>query len=277
MMQGFRSTQNPDGGWSYRKGSSWTEPTVYALLAGLADERALDWLRATQRPDGGWPPRPSVPQSTWVTSMVALLPPESIGAERHAQAVRWLVKNSGMETTPLWRLKKLIQTGHLPDADAPSGWSWIPGTSAWVTPTCLGILALQKELRRKPSPELQERIETARAFLLLRECGGGGWNHGSQKALGVDADPYPETTGQALLALRGADPAKLQSSFVAAQRMARNCRPPAGAAWLRLGLMAHGRKVAGARSAALPCRTFPDAALVSIADAAERGANVFLD
>jgi hypothetical protein len=276
-MQGFRSTQNPDGGWPYRKGSSWTEPTVYAVLAHLADDRALTWLRAAQRRDGGWSPRPSVALSTWVTSMVALLPPESLGEERHAQAVRWLVKNSGMETTPGWRLKKLIETGHLPGAHAPSGWCWIPGTSAWVTPTCFGILALDKCMRRRPSPELRERIETARAFLLLRRCSAGGWNHGSQKALGVDADPYPETTGQALLALRGTDPAILQSSFVAARRMLQDCRPPAGAAWLRLGLMAHGQQPAGTQSSPLPCRTFPDAALLSIAEAAERGTNVFLD
>src|SRR6202161_3126536 len=50
------SLQNHDGGWPYRKGgSSWTEPTVFALLAQSAGEsdpqsleRGFHWLRSVQ-------------------------------------------------------------------------------------------------------------------------------------------------------------------------------------------------------------------------------------
>ena len=44
--------QNRDGGWPYARGTSWTEPTVYAILALLAAgeggpaQRGLEWLRA---------------------------------------------------------------------------------------------------------------------------------------------------------------------------------------------------------------------------------------
>src|SRR5450755_816715 len=104
-LENIRTAQNPDGGWPYRKGGSWTEPTVYALLANQAARTtasrgadALGWLGAAQRSDGGWAPRRSVDQSTWVTALVALLPPETIGVERHARAVNWLLEQTGKES-----------------------------------------------------------------------------------------------------------------------------------------------------------------------------------
>src|ERR1700690_980428 len=89
-LANIRAAQNADGGWPYRKGGSWTEPTVYALLAHQAagtttphSAQAVAWLSAAQQPDGGWRPRRSVDQSTWVTGLVALLPPEAIGVQKH--------------------------------------------------------------------------------------------------------------------------------------------------------------------------------------------------
>src|SRR5947207_15969319 len=80
------SKQNRDGGWPYVRGTSWTEPTVYAVLAlAAAGEhsaagRGLNWLRARQLRDGGWPPQAGFDESNWVTALVALLPPELLGA-----------------------------------------------------------------------------------------------------------------------------------------------------------------------------------------------------
>ena len=75
----LRAAQNPDGGWGYRGGASWTEPSAYALLALSEDpsakehvRRGIERLKSLQRPDGGWPPRSSVRQSTFVTALALL-------------------------------------------------------------------------------------------------------------------------------------------------------------------------------------------------------------
>jgi len=284
-LETIRAAQNPDGGWPYkRRGGSWTEPTVYALLAHAAGQtaapgsgRALAWLSAAQRADGGWPPRRSVDQSTWVTALVTLLPPEVLGAERHARGVRWLLEQSGMESTRAFRLREFLRKGELQDGPAQSGWPWFPGTAAWVTPTSLGILALKKSYWRQPSAELRERIEAAQAYLFSRRCADGGWNHGAARALGYNSEFYPETTGQALLALAGTDAEPLAESFQLAQGFLRECRPSGGAAWLRLGLLAHQQLPAGIPSFSMPCRTLPDVALSFLARRAERGYNIFVD
>src|SRR5450432_4860544 len=103
------SKQNPDGGWPYVRGVSWTEPTVYAVLALLAAgeiesaRRGLTWLRAGELADGGWPPQASVDESTWVTSLVALIPEEHLGAAVHGRAIAWLTSCKGAESSPLYR------------------------------------------------------------------------------------------------------------------------------------------------------------------------------
>jgi prenyltransferase/squalene oxidase-like repeat protein len=283
-LDSIRAAQNPDGGWPYRKGGSWTEPTVYALLAHQAarttaphSAEAVAWLCATQRGDGGWTPRRAVDQSTWVTALVALLPPETIGAARHARAVEWLVGERGMESSPILHLSEFLRHGTLPEGPDLSGWPWFPGSAAWVTPTCLGILALKKRYWRQPSSELRERIGAAQAFLLSRRCADGGWNHGSQRSRGYDSGAYPETTGQALLALAGMDAPKLEETFGLAQGFLREQRSAGGAAWLRLGLLAHQQTPADAPLFRMPCRTLPDTALTLLAEAAEQGYNVFLE
>jgi len=283
-LENILAAQNPDGGWPYRKGGSWTEPTVYALLAHQAAKKAaprcaeaLAWLCAAQQPDGGWTPRRSVDQSTWVTALVGLLPPETIGAKRHARAVEWLLGQNGMESSPVFRLSAFLRDGKLPDGPDLSGWPWYPGTAAWVTPTCLGILALKKCCWRRPAADLRERIDRAQAFLLSRRCADGGWNHGSARSRGYNSDSYPETTGQALLALAGTDRANLEEPLRLAQRFLRQQRSAGGAAWLRLGLLAHQQFPAVAPIFTMPCRTVPDAALTFLAAVAEQGYNVFLE
>jgi hypothetical protein len=238
--------QNTDGGWPYIRGASSTEPTVYAVMALLAAgerDRAglgLRWLRGTQRRDGGWAPQAGVDQSNWTTALVALLPPEVVGVRFHASAIEWLMGTIGHESSFEYRLREwLLGNNSIGERDS-EGWPWIPGAAAWVGPTAVSVLALEKENRRRPLRGIRERIEAGRKFLLERTCRDGGWNHGAIRVLGYDSNAYPETTGMALAALRGVNSPDLLRSLPVARRFLAECRSADAQNWLRLGLAAHG-------------------------------------
>lgn len=280
MIDSLGTLQNPDGGWPYRPGgSSWTEPTVYSLLAGYANSddtgraHALEWLRKLQLVDGGWSPKPGVEQSTWVTALAALLPPTDLGERPHARAIRWLVGLTPANATFYARMQAWLSGS--PTAEPNEGWPWLPGTAAWATPTAIATLALHRQNRRKPDPVLQSRIQSARGFLLSHRCQDGGWNHGSAKALGVDAPSYPETTGTALLAVAGLDAATLAPSIERAEAWWKDCPSCEAASWLTLGLGAIGHIKTNPPESLKP-RTIQDAALRIIASAGARGVEVFI-
>lgn len=236
----------------------------------------MAWLRAAQRPDGGWPPCPSVTESTWVTAMVALLPRDSLGHTRHASAINWLMGQTGKETSFAYRLRSEL-IGNGAGSDEPRrGWPFFPGAAAWVTPTAFGVLALEKVQRDEMNDELQQRILIGREFLLDRICKDGGWNYGRSSVLGVDAPSYPETTGQALLALNQVHSPKLDRALTAAIDQARACQSSEGLSWLQLGLRAHGVAAVGP-ARRLESRQVIDSALSILAQTALHGRNIFLE
>ncbi|MEK7404717.1 MAG: prenyltransferase/squalene oxidase repeat-containing protein [Acidobacteriota bacterium] len=271
--------QNPDGGWGYRGGNSWTEPTACALLA-LEDQpqaagaaaRARAWLQRLQRPDGGWAPHPAVEQSTWVTALVVLL---GMDAARQGRAIQWLLERTGEDTTLLNRVRRLLLGIRSEYSQEPPAWPWFPGTAAWVPPTAMSVLALRKVHKQQPDSRLQQRIEQARQFLFTRMCQDGGWNHGSSRALGFQIGSYPETTGLALLALHGVEQARLARSLALAERYLQECRSQEGLSWLQLGLLAHGRRPAAPEG--IPERNPLETALRMLAAKAAGGRNVFLE
>ncbi len=272
------AAQNRDGGWGYRGGSSWTEPTAFALLALSGEPAAEDpirrgraWLRLNQRSDGGFSPRPSVGESTWVTSLPVLLGMRDPEAER--RAIGWLLRQTGEESTAFTRVREWI-LGAKSDYETVHGWPWYPGTAAWVVPTSLTLLALRKLQIRHRQPGLADRLNQGRRFLVSRRCEDGGWNHGSARALGFQAVSYPETTGLALLALAGQS--GLDRSFAKAESHYRDCRSREGRSWIELAFLAHGRPLAPA-SDAVPTRTLLDVALGLLAEKARAGRNLFLE
>lgn len=273
--------QNPDGGWPYVRGASWTEPTVYSVLAMLAageNERAgrgLRWFRRVERPDGGFAPQAGVEESSWVTALVALLPPEQLGLAAHDRAIRWLLRTTGSESTRVYRLRQWLLGNPLPPEQKFAGWPWTPGATAWVGPTSLAILALEREARQRPSEEIAHRMADAREFLLRRTCHEGGWNHGAPRALGYESGPYPETTGMALAALRGIDAAAVRRAIDVARTFLAGSHSADAINWLGLGLMAHGELPAGyCRPAGVECRTLPETSLAMLIGEVQKGRDV---
>jgi len=297
MIEDLLDQQNLDGGWSYRPGGvSWTEPTSYSLLALLAagrspaDEnvrRAVGWIASRQNADRGWSPQKGVVESTWVTALVLLLPPslrppDGISEINFARAESWVQSQTGRESGFWYQLRLRLLGAQVDPAQAFDGWPWFPGAAAWVTPTALSILALEKLQRRVPAAnrntDLDRRLQQGRAYLLARRCRDGGWNHGSTHALGYDSDSYPETTGLALLALHGAaadaDQAQLAGALESARRHLANCDSLEAASWLTLALSAHGDTPRAPQQTAHGGTN--EIALAVIATEALKGRNVFV-
>ena len=275
------SKQNRDGGWPYVQGSSRTEPTVYAILALLASgevetaRRGVAWLRKAQLPDGGWPPQLGFDESTWVTALVALVPAEQLGEPAHAMAINWLLGTTGEESTAMYRVRQWLLGGKsFPEHEFP-GWPWIPGAAAWVGPTSLAIIALEKEHARRPTEAVRRRMDEGRRFLMRRMCVNGGWNHGSVRALGYESTPYPETTGMALAALRGVRGREVEKSLDVAACFLRECRSADALNWLRVGLLAHGRSTESSCASHPVFRTLPEASLDMLVAGSHPGANYF--
>ncbi|MGA2580300.1 MAG: prenyltransferase/squalene oxidase repeat-containing protein [Bryobacteraceae bacterium] len=276
-------SQNLDGGWPYQRGGpSWTEPTAYALLALIAQgsvvepvARGLAWLHTAQRSDGGWPPQPSVRQSAWVTAVATMLGPAKLGKDAHRRGVAWIVRQTGEETSFLSRVQQFL-TGNAEGYHGCDGWPWFPESSAWVTPSALSMLALRKVAPCADSAQIPARLDKGASYLLQHVCSDGGWNHGGARAMGYDARSYPETTGVALLALRGRDSPAIRRACGWAQARLPACRTSEGESWLRLGLLAHGQLPSNVPPARPP-RTVQDAALALLAWAAVEGRNLFLE
>jgi hypothetical protein len=238
--------QNADGGWGYVPGGrSWLEPTAYAMLAleGYQPARgALEaaWrrVRSWQRADGAWNPAEGVDAAHWTTALAVLLSAIGKRSDRAFLAgLDWLIRLEGAENR--WWRRLLYRVRPETQVYDPSlaGWPWLAGTSSWVEPTALAMLALGwaaplvDEKRRRL---IRARLELAERMLLDRRATDGGWNYGNRIVLGEKLPSYPETTALALLALGSARGFDRQAGLEIARRHWQATRSRLARAWLAI-------------------------------------------
>lgn len=242
--------QNSDGGWGYFPGrESRTESTAWMLRALTqkhpAAGQGIAFLLARQQGDGGLAPAPSVPGSTWVTSLAFPVLVQAAVEKKTLEALaNWILRTEGAEGGLKVRFLQMLGKSPVDQDPRLKGWPWRPGNNSWVEPTAHGLLALQWMKEHGPAPAIEYRANLGTQMLLDRRCLDLGWNYGNKRVLGEVLPSYPETTALALLGFAGSKalPEKEQALNFAQELLGKT--PGAYArALLTLALQAHGREV----------------------------------
>lgn len=232
MIERLISLRNEDGGWGSTGGRpSGTEYTALACMAmavsGRSDEAvgALDWLVRAQRPDGAWPISVDVPDPAWCTSLAVLAMLDTRAGDAPARrGVDWLLVEKGIGVPLRVRISEFFRERKTTALDPTlRGWPWAQGTFSWIEPTSWAILALLRAWPDGLPRNARDRVEEGREMILDRTCPGGGWNYGNKIVLGVDMEPYPDSTAAALLALGALreNGEEVELSFRALERLLR--------------------------------------------------------
>ena len=179
--------------WDLKPGQS-IEPICFRTIALRRDaghelEQTLVLVERLQANDGGWPAFVGdEQQSSWTTALAALTLMTAGRSNAQLQrAVGCLLESKGREANWFWRWKFQNVDKEVKFDPAKYGWSWLAGTTSWVVPTAMSIIALRKVMRTGmvPAHLLNDRINVGTAMLLDRMCPGGGWNAGNSIAFGV--------------------------------------------------------------------------------------------
>jgi hypothetical protein len=242
----IKTHPNPDGGWGYRPGgASYVEPTSFCVLAlrsagdTAAAANGLAFLKACQNVSGAVGASPKGSPESWM-AYAGLLAYHAFGAAaEEKRLIPWIlsVEDGSRRFRP--NDVKAIRETYRFDASIP-GWPWTAGTTAWVEPTALFIIALA----RAGVPLTNERILAGVRLILDRKVMSGGWNFGNPYSKSYELEAAPLSTSLALIALAAvghsaADPA-VASGIRFLQKSLAGDVSTVSLAWTLIALNAYG-------------------------------------
>jgi len=229
-----------DGGLAYYRGNaSSAEPTLLALLGLFAvgataqsTKPLLSWAAGLQNPDGSVGLNPEHrDQGLWLTALSAIVFHRLGLKEARDRALGFVtsLKSVTVANDPNIRQDNTLV-----------GWPWVPGTFGWVEPTAWSLVALNV-----CGLGGHARAVEGRKFLLDRQIPSGGWNYGNPGINDRELLPFWDTTGLALVALRGrTDVDRVRPSLDLLEKDQEKIESPCGLAWTVLSLESYGRDTA---------------------------------
>lgn len=239
----IRSRALKEGGFSSVQGGKFKpDATAFAVLAlksaGLENDPIISASRsalvARQMPDGRVPQADFSPEAFWPTSLALLAwKGDSNSESAAAQAIDFLL-NIESVTYPAAQ-NNARTAGH---DYSIVGWPWVTGTFGWLVPTAYATMALKAYGRSR-----EKRIVEARRFIIDRQLPSGGWNYGGTLVFDKELEPFPDTTGIALVALTDlCSNADVKKSISYLEGCIDSIRSPHSLSWGILGLSAWDRR-----------------------------------
>lgn len=239
------------GGYSEQPGGEFrveaTAWTILALRAAGGDpglwEAAQARLAASQSADGRVSLTPQHPEAFWPTPLAVLAWQRTPAyAQAQTRAAQFLLQTGGVQSP------RPVDAPFTHDSNL-RGWAWIAGTSSWLEPTAIALIAL-----KIAGWSGHDRVQEGTRLLLDRQLPSGGWNYGNTVVFGRELLPFPESTGLALQALNGAIPREqVQRSLAYLQTRVRKLNTPLALGWALLGLGAWGDRPEEALSLVAQC------------------------
>ncbi len=205
----------PDGGFSYLAGRKpRVEPTSYAVLAGVAERRDIEWLltQLTSRFAEGGPCADGVVQRelhehSWLLALATAALDASGHDARDGHDAEFADQVVELLAAQETRKTYLDLSGN-DEPELDGALAWRAPSYGWVEPSSWGLLAETGVLAADPPPAVLARVRKSVPkrveYLLARITTDGAWNYGNVTIMDVDLVALPQTSAVCLLALASA-------------------------------------------------------------------------